>query len=981
MTKKMAQNIASPLDYKKTPLWIETLSLEERLNYLVNELTIEEKIQCLTVKAPEIERLGLASFTIGGEAAHGVEARHDQEINKGKPVNTTVFTQPIGMSATWDTALIEKAGVVVGTEARAIYKEEGNIGLSRWAPTIDMERDPRWGRTEEGYGEDPYLVGKMSSAYIQGLQGRDDFYIRCAATLKHFYANNEEKDRTYSSSSIDSRNKHEYYLEPFRRAIIDGRAEAVMTSYNEINGIPAIVNNEVQEIVKDRWELKGHVVCDMGDFGHTVTEHKYFETDAETIAYALKAGIDVFNDPEVNVIEAAKEALRKGLITEEDLNRSIRHTFTTKLRLGIYDAGNKCPYSDIDANHLNCEEHKEICLKVAKKAMVLLKNEKQLLPLESTTKESIAVVGPLADVWYKDWYSGLPQSEVTPYEGIRREFLNADLSLVDGIDRIRIRVGERYLAVKRDGTCYLSGEQSAEIFEHMDWGDNKHTLCASSNKKILTADMDTGSIIANQDEVFSWFVQEAFSFHEIVREKESKEIGITKFFFTLESWNHMPVYVNEEGRLLFGEQKGGTVFTLELVIDGIKQAVEFAKSADKVIAVLGCHPIISSKEDVDRIDLSLPPVQRKLLQNMMLVNPNVILVLITNYPYAIDWEEENLPAILMTSSGSQELGTAIAGAIAGDYSPAGRLNMTWYLSSKQLPSMREYDIIHSKRTYQYFDGKVIYPFGYGLTYTEFVYHDLKVIQDTYQLKIKLIVKNVGAYDSDEVVQLYVSQLYSRTTRPIKQLKGFQRVFIRSGEEIQIQFNLSYTELNYYDVVSGRMAFEDSDYEVQVGTSSRDIRLETKIHVDGAFIHDNMICSQNVQAVGSSRDMTKTIPCDHYDSYENIYLHLGHAGKPCMLPKTMVTENHLPVSGIAIYNDVRFDFIPKLFVIDVKAEEYGTIKVWFGKTELAKISIDTMVEFKTIEVPISTTKFVVGEKKSLQLEIQGKLRVVEFSFMK
>ncbi|MGB4660797.1 MAG: glycoside hydrolase family 3 N-terminal domain-containing protein, partial [Mobilitalea sp.] len=253
------------MDYKNTPLWKESLPLKERIDYLLDELTLEEKIQCICIQAPETKRLGILPFAIGGEAAHGVEARHDQEFNKGIPVETTVFTQPIGMSATWDTELMEKVGVVVGTEARAIYHKEGKIGLSRWGPTIDMERDPRWGRTEEGYGEDPYLTGKMSSSYIQGLQGRDRNYIRCAATLKHFYANNEEKDREKSSSSLDARNKWEYYLEPFRRAIMEGKAEAVMTSYNEINGVPAIVNHEVQELLKDTWGLKGHVVCDMGD--------------------------------------------------------------------------------------------------------------------------------------------------------------------------------------------------------------------------------------------------------------------------------------------------------------------------------------------------------------------------------------------------------------------------------------------------------------------------------------------------------------------------------------------------------------------------------------------------------------------------------------------------------------------------------------------------------------------------------------------
>jgi Beta-glucosidase-related glycosidases len=943
---------------QNTPLWDESLTLEERLDYLVKQLTLEEKIQCLSVKSPDIERLGIKSFSIGAEAAHGVEARHDQEFNKGIAIKTTVFTQPFGMSATWDTDLIEKAGIVTGTEARAIYKQEGNIGLSRWAPTVDLERDPRWGRTEEGYGEDPYLTGKMSSAYIRGIQGRDDFYLRCGATLKHFYANNTEKDRTKSSSSLDSRNKHEYYLEPFHRAITEGKADSVMTSYNEINGIPSIVNQEVQKLLKDEWGLRGHVVCDMGDFAQNVTDHHYFKTDTETLAYGLKAGIDSFNDPEEVVFASAREALKKGFITEDDLNRSIRNTFSTKIRLGFYDKGNRNPYSNIDKNCINTQEHKDICLEVAKKAMVLLKNEEHMLPLEKNTTESIAVIGPCADEWYKDWYSGLPLSKVTPFEGLQKEFSSAELTLVDGNDRIKIQVGDKFVAVKSDGICYLSDGKDAEVFEHTDWGDNKHTLRAISNHKFLTTDMDSGCIIANQEEVFSWFVQESFSFHGYDNETESKARN-----FIIECWNHQFISVNEEGTLIIEDKKGDAVFSYKFVIEGMKQAVEIAKSMDKIIAVMGCHPIISGKEDADRVDLFLPPVQRKILQKIKLVNPNIILVLITNYPYAIDWEKENLPAILTTASGSQDLGTAIAKAIAGEYSPAGRLNMTWYQSSEQLPPIWDYDIIQGKRTYQYFDETVLYPFGYGQSYTEFLYRDIELVQDTTQIKIKLNVKNVGSYDSDEVVQLYVSQLKSRTVRPIKQLKGFERVWMKVGEEKKIEFILPLQDLYYYDVVSGNMVLEDSEYEIQVGASSQDIRLKLKVHINGTMI--------------LTRDMTKTIPCDHYDSYQNIYLHRGHDGKPCILPK--VSDNGENKVGTAIYNDVSFPFVPKKFWIDMKAEEQGTVTVRLDKLELAMVNVNPMDDFKKMEIPIDAAGIEVGENKVLQIDIQGKVRVVEFSF--
>ena len=317
---------------QNTPLWDNSLSIEERLDYLTGAMTLEEKIHCLTTGCPDIPRLGIRATYMGGEAAHGIEARHDQAFNKGEPEPTTAFTQPIGMSASFDRELIRECGRAVGEEARALYTRNGGGGLCRWAPTIDMERNPRWGRTEESYGEDPYLTGEMAGAYIRGMRGEDPFYIRCGATLKHFYANNVEKDRIKISSSVDRRNKNEYYLKPFKKAIMEGGAEAVMTSYNEINGIPAIVNDEVRHVLKGTYGLPGHVVCDGGDFSQTVNDHHFYQTHGETLANGLKAGVDCFTDDGEIVYAAAREALDNGWITEKDIDESVRNSFRTRKR-------------------------------------------------------------------------------------------------------------------------------------------------------------------------------------------------------------------------------------------------------------------------------------------------------------------------------------------------------------------------------------------------------------------------------------------------------------------------------------------------------------------------------------------------------------------------------------------------------------------------------------------------------------------------
>lgn len=991
-------------NYKNTPFWNNDLSLEERLDYLIKEMTLEEKIQCLTTGAPQITRLGLEPCHVGGEAAHGIEARHDQDYNRGKPQPTTTFTQPIGMSSTWDTSLIEKAGSVVGNEARALSKKEKRASLSRWAPTIDMERDPRWGRTEEAYGEDPFLTGKMSSAYIHGMQGRDSFYLKCAATLKHFYANNVEEDRIKTSSSIDPRNKHEYYLEPFRRAVMEGNAEAMMTAYNEINGTPAIVNDEVLHIVKNQWGLKGHVVCDGGDFSQTVEYHKYYKTHAETLAYGLKAGIDCFTDSPDLVYPAAREALEKGLITEEDINQSIYNSFSTKLRLGLYDANPRCPYDHIGVEALNCEEHQQVCKEVARKSMILLKNENQMLPMDKNTKETIAVVGPLAQEWYKDWYSGIPPYSVTPLEGIKKEFQQATVTSTNGLNHVKLRIGTQYLVVGEDGLVRVGSQEEAESFEHTDWGFNKHTFKALSNGKFLTANDEGNRITATKEEAFGWFVKESFFLYESDEcgndtttqptsdgyFHENKECSIR-----IETWNHKPLAINELGELIFVDKENDpkekdevtedqirdgqiiensiiqnirnkdnieiiTNITMEVTTDGIQQAVELSKKADKVIAVVGCNPMINSKEEVDRTDIILPPEQRRLLQQIYQVNKNVILVLITNYPYAIDWEKDKIPAILTTATGSQELGTGIAETLSGDSRPAGRLNMTWYKDISQLPPIDDYDIIQGKRTYQYFDEEVLYPFGYGLTYTDFHYSDLKVSMEEDSFTVQCKVKNVGTLDSDEVVQLYVSQQSSRAKRPIRQLKGFERVWVNAGEEKELHFTVAYDELKYYDVVNQSMLLEASDYVIGIGASSEDIRLETTIFVPGVQIGD--------------RDLNTPIRGDHYDSYYNLQLHEGVGDKSCIMVSTRDTW------GEAVYRNIVLKKTPGNMVITAKARREGHIQVYYGEQLIAKAQLRENHEFQQVVLPVDSIELSSPHKNELVLRLEGDVRIVEFEFI-
>lgn len=755
-------------EYKNTPLWDNRLPIEERLDYLVRELTLEEKIQCLTTNCPEIERLGIKPNYMGGEAAHGIEARHDQAFNAGKP-----------------------------------------------EPTIDMERDPRWGRTEEAYGEDPYLTGEMAGAYIRGMQGEDPFYLRCGATLKHFYANNKETDRVKISSSIDPRNKHEYYLKPFEKAITEAYAESIMTSYNEINGVPAIVNPEVKNVVKDTWGLKGHVVCDGGDFSQTVTEHKYFDTHAKTLAYGLKAGIDCFTDEKELICAAGEEALQKGLITEEDINNAIRNSFRTRIRLGFYDREEACPYRNLGEADINNRDHQELTLQMAKESVVLLKNEEQLLPLKKDHTQSVAVIGPLSDVWYKDWYSGIPPYTVTVKEGIEKILGKNKVKQESGISEILFQIKnpsakeKSYIGVDDKNQLVLTDRRHAETFLVEDWGSGSYTFLAKTNGKYVTAEEETGILKAEKDEAFGWFVREVFHIEKLKNET-----------YQLKTWDDKQVTVDNLGRFGSFVEKETVGFELITQKDGLMAAEEAAKAAEYAIAVIGCNPVINSKEEIDRTTLELPPYQRELVRRIHKANPKTIVILLTNYPYTITEINQNIPAILLSASGSQEIGNGVAAVLFGEASPGARLNMNWYLSQEDL-------------------------------------------------EVEVTVTNIGNCCGDEVAQLYVRKEDPRVKRPDRQLVGFERLRdMKPQESRKVSFKVPFHELEYYDVISKRMLLEQGNYQFMVGASSKDIRQEQTIYLKGE------------QA--GTRDPYEETEAEYYDDYHNMFLHRGREGQTAVI---------------------------------------------------------------------------------------------------
>ena len=853
----------------KSPLYDTNLSNVERAKWIVSQLTIEEKLASFTGH-PAVERLGLPMYWFGGEAAHGLQQRGGE----GRaPHPSTSFPQPIGMAASFDQELMKKVGDVVGTEVRAFYNVKDKIGgIYRWAPTIDLCRDPRWGRNEEGYGEDPYLTGKLAGAYIEGMQDEHNYdgsplkpgergdRIRMGATLKHFYANNVEYRRCYDSFEVSEKVKYDYELEPYRYCIEESHAEGAMTCYNEINGIPGNLNHEVQDVLKDKWGMN-YACTDGGDFLQTVNFHHYYETHAEAFAECVKAGVDQMLDSPVGVHDAAVEAWNRGLITEEELDKSLICLFAERIRGGAFDE--KDPYEALGEANIGSEEAAAVSLKIAEENIVLLKNDNGFLPLEKS--DDIALIGPVGDKWYQDWYGGEPMYRKTLKNGLEERSGKA-VPFEAALDKIILKCGDRYVGAekKEDPALILVDNRvDAVVFEHTNWGCGSNFLYAPAFGKyvILT---DEGPLKIASKDPFEWFIKESLTIAPKGAEKlpNPKNANLMEFDRYWEDADEeiciygfgARVIFAEDGVLTGGdlsakkkqtatlegnntvesyqrEEREPAVFTVETVDSGIERAKALAKAHRKVVLALGCNPMVNAKEEIDRSTIAFIPAQERLLEAVLSVNPDAAVVLMTNYPYEISKMNELAPAILLSATGSQDMGSGIASALFGDSTPAGRLPMTWYLSDADLPDMTDYDLIQNPRTYRYFDKPVLYPFGYGLTYSDFELSGLQVEKtDCGKLKISVTVKNTGDAAADEVVEIYLKRLSgSATVHPKRRLISFARVHaLKPGEEASLTLYANPSDLAIYMEDLKEKKVESGTYLVYAGKHALDEALQAEI---------------------------------------------------------------------------------------------------------------------------------------------------------
>ncbi|WP_034593903.1 glycoside hydrolase family 3 protein [Hamadaea tsunoensis] len=833
----------------------ESPSPRSQVEGLVAQLSVEEKLALLHQHQPAIERLGLARFTTGTEALHGLAWLGE----------ATVFPQAVGLGATWDPALVRQVGDAVGDEVRGLHhKDPARCGLNVWAPVVNPLRDPRWGRNEEGYAEDPLLTGVLGDAYAWGLRGDHPRYLKTAPTLKHFLGYNNETDRCTTSSDLTPRVLHEYELPAYRPAIASGSAVAVMASYNLVNGLPAHVTPLINEQLRTWTADEIFVVSDAYAPSNLAdpAQQAFYPDHATSHAAALRAGIDSFTDADNRshvTIDRLREALQRGLITESDLDTAVTRALLLRARLGEFADPAANPYAQISADVINSPEHQRLALAAARASIVLLKSECKLLPLATT--RTLAVIGPLAGRTFTDWYSGtLPGSacasrqefgqpgSVTIKDGLASTF--DTVRYAEGVDRVAFQRDGRYLTVDENG-ARLTDEVGA--FDVFDWGHGVVTLRSTATGRFLRVGED-GTLDALSAGPSEWVVREMFTLEPLA------DGGV-----------HLRHHASPGNPELGGVQADLSVgtaavaFEVELLVDGAAQAATLALQSDAAVVVLGNHPLVNGRETEDRRDLALPESQDHLLREVYAANSSTALVLVSSYPYAVTWAEIHLPAVLWTSHGGQEMGTAVAEVLSGRTDPGGRLPQTWYRSAGELPDILDYDIIANDATYQYYRGTPLYPFGHGLSYADFAYENLRLSADSAgageTVEVTLTVTNLSARTGSDVVQLYTHQQRSRVKQPLRKLRDFRKITLGPGASAEVTLTLRADDLAFWDVTTDRPVVEAARHKIMVGRSSADVRLTATLGVRGTVIGTRRAVDRPIATAGNDEYCGVTLAGD------------------------------------------------------------------------------------------------------------------------
>ena len=833
-----------------------SLPLDIRVHDLLNRMTLDEKISQLQGFSKPIDRLGIKPYVWRNEALHGVMANADNCDTCIK--NTTVFPQSIGLASTWNPDLVYEEATAISDEARALANVIDNYRyLNFWNPMINIARDPRWGRTQEGYGEDPFLVSKIAVQYIKGLQGDDDHYIKTIASPKHFVANNVDGDRHFTNSEIDDKILRDYYFPAFKSSIVEANAQGLMSAYNALNGVPCSSNDFLlNDVLRSEWGFKGHVVSDCGAIYNIHANHLFTKTPEHGVAEALKSGTDMNCGGQYE--KYLMEAIENGLINEMDINRSLGRILRSRFMLGMFDNQNLVPYSKIPKEVIDSKKHRLLAKKVALESIVLLKNENNFLPLSKNIK-TIAVIGPNADTAHFGNYSGTPAYEVTPLAGIKSKV--SPETIVKYAQGAPIFRKDALPPLTKEYLFSPSGKEfglKAEFYNNMNFLGNPVLTRMDTNMVHQWWDEGTfpDSIVNTDKFSVRWTgkikpkISGKYFFNARTTVRSSaKDLGIRIFIddeLVVDQWTSLRHWDSGiSKRLLAGEFYDFRVEYVEdidwaevtigwkLVTDNLlENAISLAKKSDLVILVLGSNNALE-EELHDRSSISLLSDQQELIKSVYQVNKNIVLVLINGSPISIEWEANNIPAILEAWYPGQEGGNAIADIIFGDYNPNGKLPITFYKNDKQLTDFYDYDITKGK-TYMYLKDEPLFPFGYGLSYTKFDFDNFKLnkkqfhVSDT--IKVSLDIKNIGNMIGMEVVQLYVKPISLTRYTPKKQLKGFEKVKLQIGDKKRTEIQLPVSLLESYNSDLKTQIIDEGDYQIMIGNSSENIFFKDRFSI-------------------------------------------------------------------------------------------------------------------------------------------------------
>ena len=819
------------------------LPTDQRVNDLISRMTIEEKCSQLVEPSRAIPRLKVPGYDWWSEALHGV-------ANNGI---ATVFPEPIGLAATFDPDLIHKMAVVISTEARVKYNEDlkdGNSqifqGLTFWSPNINIFRDPRWGRGQETYGEDPYLTAHMGMAFVTGMQGDDAKYLRVVSTPKHFAVHSgPESTRHTVDVKVSKHDEEDTYLPAFRSTVVDAESQSVMCVYNSVNGQPGCANDFLlKETLRGAWNFQGYVVSDCDAIADIERGHHYVKTVAEAAAVSLRAGVDndcadfIAKKTDTSDYQRYLDAVKQGLITEKDVDVTLRRLFTARMKLGLFDPPSMVKYAQISDSELDSAPHRDLAHQAARESIVLLKND-GTLPL-SASVQSIAVVGPLADQIrvLEGNYNGTPSHATTALDGITKAFPNAKVTFSPGTNFLRnaapvpsseLTTSDGQPGLKAEyfnGTKFEGGPVLTRVDPVVDFAPHSHPPRPAGDGDFCVrwtgylTPTESGKYTIGLDGLKNklWVDDKL-----IVDYGEAYGIQNKTVEMDLEKGRKYSVKLEE----FMGTSILTRFIWNRLNPDPQGDAVAAAKAADVVVAVVGITSQLEGEEmDVkvpgfsggDRTSLDLPKEEEDLLKAVKTTGKPLVVVLMNGSALSVNWAADNANAILDAWYSGEEGGAAIAETISGDNNPAGRLPVTFYKGVDQLPDFSDYDM--KNRTYRYFTGTPLYPFGFGLSYSKFAYSGLKVSSPTLKagdpLSVDVDVKNSSAKAGDEVVELYLSFPKVPGT-PIRALRSFQRVHLDGGADQHVHFDLSPRDLSAVTEAGDRVVASGT-YIINVGGS-------------------------------------------------------------------------------------------------------------------------------------------------------------------